>query len=485
MSFTRQTSKSFVRALINSSVSSSSIRSSLLIFRRTFARAKDGPPVRELSEPQGHKGGLFIGGPKVVNTADEAVVCIKSDSTVFIHTAAASPTGLTEAMVRRPELTNMKVVHIHTEGTAPHMSPAAAGRFRTTNFFTGGNAREAINDGRADFVPVFLSEIPLLIRRGIQPVDVALISVSPPDKHGFVSLGPSVDIARAAVQVAKTIIAMVNPQMPRTFGDASIHTSHIDYMWHNDAPLYNLRDRTIGPVEDAIGKLIATELVRDGATLQMGIGGIPDAVLRYLTNHKDLGIHSEMFSDGIIDLVYKGVITGSKKTIHPGRITGGFAVGTKNLYAFMNDNPGIVMRDIAFVNSIANIVREPSMTAINSAIEVDITGQVCADSIGTRIFSGVGGQVDFIRGAGLCPDGVPIIALPSTTNKGESRIVDFLKPGAGVVSTRAHVHYIVTEFGIADLWGKSLRERARQLISIAHPSHRDRLTAAAKSRHLL
>jgi acyl-CoA hydrolase len=297
-----------------------------------------------------------------------------------------------------------------------------------------------------------------------------------------------VDVVRAALQVARKIVAMVNPHVPRTFGDGNIHTSQIDVLYNHAMPLHTLhrkRGEEPSAAERAIGQSIAEHLVKDGATLQMGIGAIPDAVLSCLGDHKGLGIHSEMFSDGILPLVEKGVITGEHKTLNTGKITGGFAIGSQKLYDFINDNPGVVMLDIAYVNDTGVIARQPKMTAINSAIEVDITGQVVADSIGTRIFSGVGGQSDYIFGAGKCPDGVPILALPSATAKGESRIVPFIKQGGGVVTTRAHVRYIVTEYGIAQLWGKTLQERAKALIGVAHPDHRGMLTQAAKERGLM
>ena len=317
-------------------------------------------------------------------------------------------------------------------------------------------------------------------------MDVALITVSPAARHGYHSLGVSVDVARAALQVADKIVAYVTPNMPRTFGDGQVHPSHLDVALYGDSPIHELRKRKEAgaEVEDAIGKLVAENLVRDGATLQMGIGGIPDATLRYCRSHKDLGIHSEMFSDGIIDLVRRGVITNVHKRFQPGLITGGFAVGTRALYDFMHDNPSITMMDIAYVNDTHIIRQQPKMTAINSCIEVDITGQVVSDSIGSRIFSGVGGQMDFIRGAALCPDGRAILALPSQTARGESRIVATLKPNGGVVTTRAHAHFVVTEHGIVDLWGKSIRERAQLLISVAHPDHRPALEAAARERNI-
>ncbi|XP_013409947.1 uncharacterized protein LOC106173377 [Lingula anatina] len=349
--------------------------------------------------------------------------------------------------------------------------------FRCNSFFIGANCREAINSGRADFVPIFLSEIPLLFRRNLITPDVALISVSSPDQHGFCTLGPSVDCSRAAIQNARYIVGLVNPNMPRTFGDGMVHLSHFDAVVQGDLPLPQMKHGVPTEVEKQIGRIIATNLIQDGATLQMGIGSIPDAVLAALWSHRDLGIHTEMFSDGVVDLVEAGAITNARKTIHPGKIVGGFAVGTQRLYDFMDNNPFIVMLDIAFVNNTAIISQNPKVTAINSCIEIDLTGQVCADSIGTRMYSGVGGQIDFLRGAALSVDGLgkPILALPSVTKNGESKIVPYLKKGAGVVTSRAHAHFIVTEYGIASLFGKNLRQRAYELIKIAHPDHRENL----------
>jgi acyl-CoA hydrolase len=363
------------------------------------------------------------------------------------------------------------------------MEEGVRNRFRDKSFFTGPNARQGIAEGYADYVPVFLSEIPLLFRRRAQPVNVALIQVSPPDAHGFCSLGPSVDVSRAAVQVADAIVAQVNSHMPRTHGDGIVHVSHLDAVVESHVPLPSRAKAAPSPVEDRIGKIIAENLVQDGATLQMGIGAIPDAVLAALGDHKDLGIHTEMFSDGVIPLVESGVITNGRKSNDAGKIVTSFAVGSQRLYDFIDDNPFVVFYGVDVTNDTSRIKTEYRVTAINSAIEVDLTGQVVSDSIGTRIYSGVGGQVDFIRGAGLCPEGRPIIALPSTTRRGESRIVSILKPGGGVVTTRAHVHYVVTEYGIAELWGKSLRERAAALINIAHPDHRDGLRHEAQ-KHL-
>lgn len=415
-------------------------------------------------------------------SAAEAVKVIKSNDRVFIHSIAAAPQRLIAAMTARAEeLHNVEIVHLHTEGAAPYAAPEMCESFRVNAFFVGANVRGAVHSGRADYIPVFLSEIPALFRRGFLPIDVAMIHVSSPDKHGFCSLGISVDIARAAVDCARYVIAQINPQMPRTIGDALVHVNDIHAMVESDEPLMEAPLPPISEVEQAIGAHIAG-LIEDGATLQMGIGAIPNAVLASLTNHKDLGIHTEMFSDGVIPLVESGVITGRKKAKHPGKIVAGFVMGTKRLYDFVDDNPQVLMLDIAYVNDTTVIRRNPKVTAINSAIEIDLTGQVCADSIGTLQYSGVGGQMDFIRGASLSEDGKPIIALPSTTSKGESKIVPFLKEGAGVVSTRAHVHYIATEHGVTNLYGKNLHQRAAELIKLAHPDHREALEKAAFDR---
>jgi len=347
--------------------------------------------------------------------------------------------------------------------------------------FVGPNVRRAVEEGRADYLPVFLSEVPRLFRAGILPLDVALVHVSPPDRHGFCSLGVSVDVSRAAVQTARAVIAQVNPRMPRTHGDGLIHVDAIDYLVEVDEPIYGIPSRELTAEEKAIGRHCA-ELVDDGACLQLGIGAIPQATCAALVDHHRLGIHTEMLSDGVVDLVEKGVVTGEEKRVHPGKIVAGFANGTRRLYDFLDDNPLVAMLDIAYVNDTAVIRRNPRVTAINSAIEVDLTGQVCADSIGDRQYSGVGGQMDFIRGAALSEGGKPIIALPSVTSAGESRVVSVLRPGAGVVTTRAHVHFVVTEHGIADLFGKNLRQRAAALIAVAHPSHRDALSAEARRR---
>ncbi|MCL7937714.1 MAG: 4-hydroxybutyrate CoA-transferase [marine benthic group bacterium] len=415
-------------------------------------------------------------------TAEEAVSVIQSGNRVFIQSVAAAPRLLIEAMTARaPELRDVEIVHLHTEGPAPYAAPEMRDSFRVNALFVGANVRDAINSGESSYIPVFLGETSNLFRRGILPLDVALIQVSPPDKHGFCSLGVSVDCSRAAVQAAKFVIAQVNPNMPRTHGDGVIHIDKIDAFVDGDEPLHEVPPPQYGDVEKAIGRYCA-ELIEDGATLQMGIGAIPDAVLAALGGHKNLGIHTEMFSDGAIDLIESGVINGLNKRSHPGKVVATFVMGTRRLYDFIDDNPQVAMLDVGYTNDTAVIRRNPKVTAINSAIEVDLTGQVCADSIGTRQYSGVGGQMDFIRGASLSEGGKPIIALPSVTRRGESRLVSFLKPGAGVVSTRAHVHYVVTEWGVANLYGQNLQARARLLINIAHPDHRERLAREALER---
>jgi len=412
-------------------------------------------------------------------TAEEAVTQIRSGDRVYIHGMSAAPHALIRAMTdRASELRNVEIVQMHTEGPAPYAARGMEESFRVRTFFVGANVREAVNEGRADYVPVFLSEAPALFTSGELPLDVALIQVSPPDRHGYCSLGTSVELTRTAVKVAKRVIAQANRYMPRSHGDGLIHIDDIDALVYADEPLPEIGIAQPSEIERSIGGFCAA-LVENGATLQMGIGAIPNAVLSLLHNHKDLGIHSEMISDGVIDLVNRGVITGAKKRSHPGKIVAGFVLGTRRLYDFIDDNPLVAMLDIGYVNDTQVIRRNPKVTAINSAIEVDLTGQVCADSIGGRIYSGVGGQMDFIRGAAQSEGGKPIIALPSTTRRGESRIVARLKPGAGVVTTRAHVHYVVTEHGVANLHGKSLRERARLMIDIAHPDHREELEREA------
>lgn len=418
----------------------------------------------------------------IVTTAFEALAAVQSGNRVFVHGAAMTPTPLIEALVAHSaRLKNVEMVHIHTEGQALYADPAYRGTFSTNCCFVGGNLRKAVNSGDADYIPVFLSDIPALFRANHLPVDVALIQVSPPDKHGYCSLGVSVDIALAAVQTAKTIIAEINPRVPRAHGEGQIHVSQIDFGVESNRPIYAHEPEAISELEAQIGRNIAG-LVEDGSTLQMGIGGIPNAVLTQLSNHKRLGVHTEMFADGLIPLVQSGVVTNEEKKVARGRIVACFAVGGQALYDFIDDNPIIEMRESSFTNDTAVIRKNPRVVAINSALEIDLTGQVCADTIGTKQFSGVGGQMDFIRGAALSPGGKPIIAMPSTTNKGESKIVAMLKPGADVTTTRAHVHYVVTEFGVAFLFGKNLRQRTEALINIAHPDHRELLASLARER---
>jgi len=412
-------------------------------------------------------------------TLEEAVGLIQSGSNIFIQTAAAAPQQLIKAMTARAhELSNITLYQMHTEGEAPYANPEYADIFHTNCFFIGANLRLAVQEGRAQYIPVFLSEIPALFRSKTIPIDYALAHVSPPDEHGFCSLGVSVDIAPAALESAKHIIAQVNPNMPRTHGGGFIHMSKIEAMVEVNDKIHELEIEAPDSDTRKIAAHVAS-LIEDGATLQMGIGSIPNAVLGMLGNHKRLGIHTEMFSDGIIDLIESGVITGEMKKIRQYKVVSGFMLGTNRLYKFVHDNPVIDMQDIGYVNDTHIIRQNPKVTAINSAVEVDLSGQICADSIGHKMYSGVGGQMDFMRGASLSVGGKPIIAMPSITAKGVSKIVSTLKPGAGVVTTRAHVHYIVTEHGIAHLYGKNLKERAKALINIAHPDHREQLDREA------
>ena len=412
-------------------------------------------------------------------TPEEALRCINSNERIFIQGAAATPVALIEALTRRhDELRNVEIVHMHTEGDASYARAEYKSSFHVNGFFIGQNLRSYVDHSNVQYIPVFLSEIPLLFRKGIMPIDAALIQVSAPDQHGFCSLGVSVDVAKAATDVAKKIIALVNPNMPRSHGDGQIHSSRFTAAVYTEEKIFEASKAESSFTEIAIGKNIAS-IVEDGATLQLGIGGIPNAVLQCLGDHKDLGIHTEMFSDGVLPLVEKGVINGRLKKNHPGKIVSSFAIGTRKLYDFIHDNPMVAMLDMGYVNDASVIRRNDKVTAINSAVEIDLTGQVCSDSIGHNIISGVGGQMDFIRGASLSEGGKPIIALGSVTGKGVSKIVSVLKPGAGVVTTRAHVHYVVTEFGIADLYGKNISQRAKSLIAIAHPDHREELEGKA------
>lgn len=420
-------------------------------------------------------------------TADEAVKHIKSGDNIVVQPGCAAPMELIRAMVRRKdELENITLYHILIVGELPYLQPGMEKHFKHKAFFIGANARKAINEGRAEFVPIFLSEVPLLFKLGRINTDVAFLNVSPPDEHGFCSYGVDVGTIKTPAEKSKIIIAQVNKHQPRTLGDCFIHINKINYIVEYDEPLTELPqvdpDATpeILAVFDKIGRNVAA-LIEDGSTLQMGIGAIPDSVMKYLYDKKDLGIHTEMFSDGIIDLVEAGVINGEKKTLHPGKIIAGFVLGTRRVYDFIDNNPIIEFHPQEYVNDPFIVSQNCKMVAINSALEVDLTGQVCADSIGSKMYSGIGGQVDFIRGASRSAGGKPIIALPSTTkNDTISRIVPTLKPGAGVVTSRGDVDYIVTEFGAVNLWGKSLQERARALISISHPNFRDELMKYAK-----
>ncbi|MBI2794473.1 MAG: acetyl-CoA hydrolase/transferase family protein [Ignavibacteria bacterium] len=408
-------------------------------------------------------------------SAEQAISHIQSGHRIYLHSVAASPQTLIAELVRQaPRLRNVEIVHLHTEGAAPYADPEYAENFRVNCLFIGGNVRRAVQEGRADYTPIFLSEIPRLFRSNQLDIDVALIQVSPPDVHGWCSLGVTVEAAHAALFSAEIVIAQVNPNMPRTHGDALVHHSAITYLVDVNDPIPIVPRSKISSVEDSIAEYVSS-LVENRSTLQMGIGAIPDAVLSKLTHHRDLGVHSEMFSDGLVDLVERGIVTGAYKAIHPGKIVATFVMGTEKVYKFIDDNPMVAMLDVAYVNNPAVIQRNHKVMAINSALEVDLTGQVCADSIGTAPYSGFGGQVDFIRGASLSSGGKPIIALPSRTSNGMRRITSVLKPGAGVVTSRAHVHYVVTEFGIAFLHGKSIRERAQSLIRIAHPDDRELL----------
>ena len=414
-------------------------------------------------------------------TADQAVSGIKSGQQVFMQGAAASPTILLEALVRRaPELEDVKIIHMHAEGPHPHLAPEMVGHFRHKALFIGPNARKAINEGRAEFIPVFLSDIPRLFDSGILPLDAVLINVAPPDDHGFCSLGTSVDTVLTAIRNAKVVIAQINRSMPRTLGDSFVPVTKIDFGVEVDMPPYTYVTGEIGDVERRIGEFVA-DLVQDEATLQMGIGDIPSAVAQHLYHKRNLGIHTEMFTDVLVDLVERGVVTCERKDVDCGKIVTTFMMGSQRLYKFVDNNPMVEMRQVDYTNDTSIIRKFRRMTAINSAIEVDLTGQVCADSIGHRMYSGVGGQMDFMRGAALAEQGRAIIALPSTAAGGTvSRITIALKEGAGVTTTRSHVRTVVTEYGVAELFGQSLCDRAERLIAIAHPAFRGELTAYAK-----
>jgi 4-hydroxybutyrate CoA-transferase len=420
-------------------------------------------------------------------TAEEAVKAIRSGDHVWIHAGCNNPEELVRAMVARaPELRDVEVSHLMTFGCADYVAPRYAESFRHRALFTGQNVREAVEDGRADFVPVHLSEIPRLVQTGALPVEVALIHVSPPDEHGFCSYGVGVECTKAAAERARTVIALVNRRMPRSLGDSFIHVTRLSHVVEVDRPVLELDGAgRVGEVARSIGAHVA-ELIEDGATLQMGIGEIPDAVLLSLKEKRNLGIHTEMFSDGVVELFESGVVNGEAKTLHRGKIIASFVLGSKRCFDFLDNNPFVEFHPTDYVNDPFVVAQNEKMTAINSALAVDLTGQVCADSIGRRIYSGFGGQLDFIRGAARAKRGKPIIALPSTARGGRvSRIVDVLAEGSGVVTTRADVHYVVTEHGIARLHGKSLRERAQELIAVAHPDFRGELREAARKRRLL
>jgi acetyl-CoA hydrolase len=422
-----------------------------------------------------------------VKTAPEAVAGVRSGDHVWLHAGCNNPEELVKALVARaPELRDIEVTHLLTFGAADHVDPAVAGSFRHRALFTGPNVRKAVNEGRADWVPVFLSEIPRLVRSGAIPVDTAFIQISPPDEHGFCSYGVGVECTKAAAEAAKTVVALVNRRMPRSLGDSFIHVSRLTHVVEIDRPLVELPQWTeMGEVARAIGRNVA-DLVENGSTLQMGIGEIPDAVLLFLKEKRDLGIHTEMFSDGVVELFEAGVVTGEAKTLHKGKIVASFVLGSRKTFDFLDNNPFVEFHPTDYVNDPFVIAQNEKMVAINSAIGVDLTGQVCADSIGRSIYSGFGGQVDFIRGASRSRGGKPVIALPSTAKDGKvSRITDVLPEGAGVVTSRADVHWVVTEYGVANLYGKSLRERALALIGCAHPDFRDELRAAARARRLL
>lgn len=424
-------------------------------------------------------------------SSDEAVLAVESGQRVFVHGANAFPQELVDALTRRGEphadrpLENVEIVHLHANGVAPYLVERFAGRFRHRALFVGASTRAAVGTGRASYVPIFLSDVPNLFRSGRLSIDVALLHLTPPDEHGYCSLGTSVDCALAASQVATVRIAQINPHMPRTLGDSFIHVSQLTHMVQVDTPLPEHHSTPPDEVQLAIGRHLA-DLIPDGATLQLGIGGIPDAVLNALTDRKDLGIHSEVASDGILDLVEHGAITGARKTVNRGKIVVAFLNGTQRLYDFVHDNPMVEMRPVDYTNDTRVILRQDNMIAINSALEIDLTGQVCAESIGHEIYSGVGGQMDFLRGSALSKGGKPIVALASTAiGNSISRIVSTLRPGAGITTSRAHVHYVATEYGVVNLHGLDLAERARALIGLAHPAFRDELEHAAHELCLL
>ncbi len=419
-----------------------------------------------------------------IKSAEQALEVIQPGNRIFIGSACGTPKRLVEALAERP-VEDVEVTHLLTLGVAPYAEERLAGRYRANSFFISANVRDAVQAGRADYTPIFLSEIPRLLRSGRLPIDVALIQVTPPDEHGFCSFGVSVDITKPAAEVARHVIAEVNPRMPRTLGDSFIHISQIESIVENDAPIYEF----ITPGESEVARRIAknvADLIPDGATIQVGYGGIPNALLYYLKDKKDLGVHTEVFSDGIIELIELGVINNRKKTLHPGKVIASFAMGSQRLYEYIHNNPMFEFHPVDYTNDPFVIAQNEMMVSINSALEIDLTGQVCADSIGYKFYSGIGGQLDFVRGAARAKDGKPIIVLKSTRdNDRYSRIVPVLSEGAGVVTSRGDVHYVVTEWGVAYLHGRSIRERALALISIAHPKFRAELLRQAKERHYI
>ncbi|PKQ62543.1 4-hydroxybutyrate CoA-transferase [Labilibaculum filiforme] len=415
---------------------------------------------------------------------EEAAKVIKSGDRVHLHSVALAPHKFINAMCergRRGEIYDVSIQHLHTEGPAPYADAEFEGIFNLESLFVGANVRKQTQAGYADYIPVFLSETQKMIRQGILDVNVAVVQVSPPDKHGYVSLGTSIDCSLAAVETADTVVAIINPNVPRAFGDALIPLSMCDVFCEDNSPLVEHHNAPLSDIEIAIGKNVAG-IIPDGACLQMGIGGIPNAVLAQLGNHKNLGIHTEMFADGLLPLVESGVVNGMNKKLDKGKIVASFLMGTKELYDFVDDNPGVLMMDVGYTNGVEIIRQNPKVCAINSALSIDITGQVCADSIGTKHYSGVGGQIDFTRGAAASEGGVPVIAMPSVTGKGVSKIAPTLLQGSGVVTTRNNMHWFATEYGCVNLYGKTLQQRAKAIISVAHPNFREELDQAAFER---
>ncbi|MFA5620201.1 MAG: acetyl-CoA hydrolase/transferase C-terminal domain-containing protein [Weeksellaceae bacterium] len=412
-------------------------------------------------------------------TAEEAVQIVKSGDRVFSHGSASTPVFLLNKLLARAcEINDIELVSISTFGDIEWEKPGVTDSFYLNSLFVSANVRKWANSASGRYVPIFLSEIPILFSKGYLPLDVAIVQVSPPDQHGYCSLGTSVDAAWSAVRNAKKVIAQVNPKVPRTLGDSAIHHSNFEAMvWHEtELPTVDYGSKATD-ITNQIGENVA-ELIEDGSTIQAGIGAIPDAVLNCLSNHKNLGIHTEMFSDGVVPLIESGVVNNEHKTVSVGKTVTSFVAGTKRVYDFVDNNPNVSFKSVSFVNDTAIIRQNPKMVAINSALEIDLTGQICADSIGTYQYSGIGGQMDFMRGASLSEGGKPIIAIPSETSKGVSRITPFLNQGAGVVTTRGHAHYIVTEYGVVNLYGKNIEQRSKLLISIAHPRHREALEKA-------